>query len=406
MSVRKHYSLFLAGLLFFSCFTHRSLAQKIVWARQIGAQNASAKVLALEADGESGAKISLRSDKTLNSAKTVLFFRDENEVRTFRIAPGGSLEESSIAAIPSDSGHHSRILHTKSRNGNSYLAYARSSAMVLPLNPEWNLAYMDGNNNRLWDISLPKTVNPHHILLLADGNCLVAGMEQVEGKMKEIWFGVFDYKGKEIFFRKLGGKSDDEALSASQDSKGRLFITGYCSPDSTFLGNTRDLSGADKDGFIACFDAAGNEKFFYRQRGQGLCRTEKIVCLPDGHLLFASSLSGKDWKLPPFGFPRIGKEDIVIGLIDPATGKEKENPIRIFPNPAREVVYFGLQGPGISGKAKARLHKKDGAVLQEIDIRAEPGLSYRFNVANTSPGAYFISIKSGKKELTERVVIE
>lgn len=406
MSVRKHYSLFLAGLLFFSCFTLRCLAQKTLWAKQIGAQNASAKVFALEADGETGSIIGIRSDKNLNSAKAVLFFRDENEVRTFRIAPDGSLEASSIAAIPSDSSHLSRILHTKSRNGNSYLAYARSSAMVLPLNPDWNLAYMDGNNNRLWDISLPKTVNPHQILLLTDGNCLVAGMEQVEGKMKEIWFGVFDYKGKEIFSRKLGGKSDDEALSAGQDSKGRLFIAGYCSPDSTFLGNARDLSGADKDGFIACFDGAGNEKFFYRQRGQGLCRTEKIICLPDGHLLFASSLSGKDWKLPPFGFPRIGKEDIVIGLIDPATGKEKENPIRIFPNPAREVVYFGLQSPGISGKAKARLHKKDGTVLQELDIRAEPGLSYRFNVANTSPGAYFISIRSGKKELTERVVIE
>ena len=406
MSARAHYLFLLAGLFSLSCIPDQVLAQKIIWARQIGAKNASAKVVALEADGETGVIIGIRSDKNLTSGKSALSFTQENEVRTFRIASEGGLEESSIAVTPSDSSHLSRILHTKSRNGNSYLAYARSSAMVLPLNSEWNLAYLDGNNNRLWDISLPKSVNPHQIQLLADGNCLVAGMEQVEGKMKEIWFGVFDYKGKEIFFRKLGGKSDDEALSASQDSKGRLFIAGYCSPDSTFLGNTRDLSGADKDGFIACFDAAGNEKFFYRQRGQGLCRTEKIVCLPDGQLMFASSLSGKDWKLPPFGFPRIGKEDIVIGLIDPATGKEKENPIRIFPNPAREVVYFGMQGPGISGKAKARLHKKDGAVLQELEILAEPGLSYRFNVANTSPGAYFISIRSGKKELTERVLIE
>jgi hypothetical protein len=405
LSARAHFLLITSGLIALFCFPDQILAQKVVWARQIGAPSASARVMALEAVGETGVTIGIRADKTLNAGKASLPFGDENEIRTFRISSGGGLEEGGIAT-QSDSSHHSGSLHTKSRNGNSYLAYARSSAMVLPQNPEWNLAFLDGNNNRLWDISLPKAVIPNQIQLLADGNCLVAGSEKAEGKMKDIWFAIYAYDGKELLSRKLGGKSDDEVLTAAQDNKGRLYIAGYCSPDSSFLGNARDLSGSDKDGFIACFDAAGNEKFFYRQRGQGLCRTEKIVCLPDGQLLFASSLSGKDWKLPPFGFPKIGKEDIVIGLIDPATGKEKENPIRIFPNPAKEAVYFGLQSPEFSGKAKARLHKKDGTILQEMDIRPEPGLSYRFNVANTTPGAYFISIRSGKKELSERLVVE
>jgi hypothetical protein len=278
--------------------------------------------------------------------------------------------------------------------------------MVLPENPEWSLTYLDGNGNRLWDVSLHPGISVYRVLLLRNGNCLIAGSQKVAGKSKDIWFGVFDNKGKEILSKSMGGKSEDEALSACEDEKGQLYVAGYCSPDSSFLGNSQDLSGRDKDGFIACFDAAGNEKFFYRQRGQGLCRVEQIVSLPDGQLLFASNLSGKDWKLPPFGFPRVGVQDVVIGLIDPATGKEKENPIRVFPNPASEILYFSLQKPALSGRAKASLQKKDGTVLQELDIRAEPGLSYRFNVSNTSPGAYFIRIKSGRKEISERVVVE
>jgi hypothetical protein len=41
-----------------------------------------------------------------------------------------------------------------------------------------------------------------------------------------------------------------------------------------------------------------------------------------------------------------------------------------------------------------------------MQISAQTGSSYRFNVSNTTPGAYFISLKSGGKTLTERVVVE
>jgi hypothetical protein len=160
------------------------------------------------------------------------------------------------------------------------------------------------------------------------------------------------------------------------------------------------------DGFIMFLDKNGDEKFFYRQRGKGTCRVEQLVSLDNGNLLFVSSLVGNDWKLPPFGFPRKGLQDIVIGLIDPRSGKEKENPLRIFPNPAKETVYFSLSKTGWKGKASAYLQQKDGTILQEMEIKAEPGLNYRFNVSNTRPGPYFISIKGGKKEIKERLQVE
>jgi hypothetical protein len=41
-----------------------------------------------------------------------------------------------------------------------------------------------------------------------------------------------------------------------------------------------------------------------------------------------------------------------------------------------------------------------------MEIDGKPGSSFRFNVSNTTPGAYFITLKSGSSVLTERVLVE
>jgi len=323
----------------------------------------------------------------------------------FRVEVGGEISLSSP-----DSGitpeNNPLLKKTSSRNGNSFLAYGRSSALFPPINTEWNLAFLDGNGNRLWDIHLDSSVQVNGIALLANGNCLLGGYRIITHKNRDLWLAVFDTKGKNIWQKSAGGKSTEEVLCLAEDAEGRIFTGGYCSPDSGFLGNSDDLSGRDPDGFVAAYDAMGNEKFFNRQRGKGLSRVEKIACSKEGNLLFASSLTGSDWRLSPFGFPKKGNQDVVLGSIDPRTGREKENPLRIFPNPARETVYFSLAKPEIKGKAKALLHQKDGTLLQEMEVKCEPGLSYRFNVSNTKPGAYFITLKAGRKEIKERLIVE
>ena len=386
------------------------MAQKVLWVKHLGGKTSKAQLEGLKVNGNSQ-WLFLRSDQNLMEGRREFPFTDSSNTRAFSIQEGGDI--SLLDSIPekfldllSTTSSGQKTLKSESSNGNSYLAYGRSSAMSLPGNPDWNLAYLDGNSNRLWDIQLPEGVKIRKVDMLGNGNCLLAGSFIKGNSESDIWFGIWDSKGKELMQRSFGGKTADEAFSACHDAEGKIYISGYLAPDSSFLGNTNDLSGKDKDGFIACYDMAGNEKFLYRQRGQGLCRVEHIAATPQGNILFASTFTGKDWRLSPFGFPRIGKQDIVLGSIDPRTGKEKDNALRIFPNPAREIVYFSLQKPALKGRIQASLHSKDGRILQEMQISAQTGSSYRFNVSNTTPGAYFISLKSGGKTLTERVVVE
>jgi hypothetical protein len=234
----------------------------------------------------------------------------------------------------------------------------------------------------------------------------VVGSEKVKGDDFNIFFSLWSEYGKELWKKTIGGKFEDAALSACLDAAGNVFISGYFSADSSFMGNTRDLSGKEKDGFVACYSDRGVEKFFYRQRGDGFNSVHRVLATPLGEVMFVAQVMGKDWKLPPFGFPKTGKRDLVFGLIDPRLGKEKEGPLVVFPNPARELLFFGLQTPFVKGQIKATLHKKDGTILQEMKISGSPGSSFRFNVSNTPPGAYFVTLTGKGKSISESVVVE
>jgi hypothetical protein len=376
----------------------------VLWAKQLFTESGKAEILGLEVRQEN-VRLELRFEGTLMAGNKKLAKTGQNDFSVFRIGPDGEVSPAGLdtGAVPDS---NPLIKKTGSRNGNSYLAYGRSSALVPPFHTEWSLAFLDGNGNRLWDIHLDSSVQINCIRILANGNCLLGGYRIISEKNRDLWLAVFNTGGKPVWQKSAGGKSAEEVLALEEDAEGTIYSSGYCSPDSVFLGNSDDLSGRDADGFISAYAATGNEKFFYRQRGKGMCRVEKILCLENGNLLFTSALSGSEWRLPPFGFPKKGLQDVVIGLIDTRTGKEKENPLHIFPNPARETVYFGLTKPEISGKARAILHQKDGTVLQEMPIKADKGLSYRFNVSNTKPGTYFITLKAKNRELKERLMVE
>ena len=386
-------------------------AQQTEWVKQLAGKDAFVRPLGLFPFNENSSLLLYKTDHDVQIGRTLIPVVDSSTIKALLISQTGEISipdtipSELLKSLPSVNGNR-WLLKSKVQNGNYFLAYGLSTPLRLPTNLNWSLAFLDGNGHRLWEFHLPENQQVEQLEILPGGKCLVIGNEKKQRGDLNIFFSLWNEYGQEVWRRSMGGKSDDAALSASHDAEGNLFISGYFSADSSFLGNTRDLSGKEKDGFITCYDLKGNEKFFYRQRGDGFNSVNYLLPSSLGKVWFVSVVQGKDWRLPPFGFPRTGKQDLVIGMIDPKLGKENENPLRVFPNPAHELVYFGLEKPVSKGPMKATIHRKDGTVLQQMKISGTPGSSFRFNVSNTKPGAYFITVKGKGKSITQRVVVE
>lgn len=389
-------------------------AQQIEWARQISGQDARTRALGFyEKHGEIMTLL-FSADHPVASGRVTVKTDDSTQVNGFDITLSGeirvsdSLPAEGLKLFPKTEGNQ-WLVKSKSRNGNYFLAYGLSSPTRLPVELNWSLAFMDGNGHRLWEKRLPDRHKVNSLTMLANGQCLIVGSETGPRKNPDISIAVWNEYGQELWHRVVGGMHEDEALCSAVDAEGHLYVGGYFSADTSFLGNTTDMSGNEKDGFIACYDQKGNQKFFYRQRGTGYNSVEMLAAAPNGRLFFAGQVEGKDWRLPPFGFSRKGVADLVIGLIDPRLKEEKQSPLDVFPNPAREVVYYSLNQklPGRSKVLTATLHKKDGSPLQYTSIQNETGTSFRFNVSNTFPGAYYITVSGkGKSRFSERILVE
>lgn len=397
------------GLSFGSGFS--LFAQQTMWVRQLGGKETTIRPFGLFSLDPDRSLLVFKTDGDFSFDRKMVRNVDTSTVQAVIINQLGDLVladsiplqfKQNLAALNGNQW----LLRSQSRNGNYYLAYGPSTPLRLPNDLTWNLAYLDALGHRLWEFHLSENIQISHLELLANGHCLLVGNQTTGLGDKNLFFSVWNEYGQELIFRSLGSKADDEAHSAGHDAEGNLFVGGFFSADSSFLGNTADISGKEKDGFVACFSKDGKQKFWYRQRGNGLASVDFLRVTPLGRVLFITTLSGKDWKLPPFGVVRRGKQDLVIGMIDPKLKPESDSPLLVFPNPAREVVNFGLKDDFSKGKVLATLHQKDGTIIQKLTISGSRGATFRFNVSNTLPGAYFISLESGKKKLTERVVVE
>ncbi len=399
--------------VFFICLglSGISFAQKTIWVSHIFGENASVQGLGLFQKDDDHFQLVLKSDQAFFFGRKSIPVPDSSQIQVLKFHQNGESMEQDTGEgyfrtkIPALQGNQ-WLLKSSVRNGNYFLAYGLSTPLRIPMELSWSLAYLDGMGHRLWEFHLQESIKINHLEMLRDGKCLLVGSEKRKGGNKKILISLWNEYGQEVWRKTFGGKGDNEALSACQDLEGNFFVGGYFSADSSFLGNVKDLSGNEKDGFIACYTALGKERFFSRQRGDGFNAVTGLKSTVLGKVLFVSLVQGKDWRLNPFGLPRKGKQDLILGLLDPQQENEKESPLKIFPNPARELVYFGLEKPIGKGKAVATLHQKDGSVLQSKELNPLPGSSFRFNVSNTKPGAYFISLKCGSKVVTERVLVQ
>lgn len=399
------------GLSLGFCPGFSVFGQQLEWVRQMGGINTGISPLGLFSLNDNIALLVCKADGAFAIGRKEIQVKDSSEWLGFEIdyqgniRPADSIPNQCRQTLATLQGNQ-WLLQSRARNGNYFLAYGPSTPLRLPQNLTWNLAYLDVRGHRLWEFHLPENLQISHLELLNNGHCLIVGTEQTKRGDKNLFYSLWNEYGQELMFRTLGSQSNDEARAATHDAEGNWFLGGFFSADSTFLGNASDLSGKDQDGFIAGFGPDGKQKFWSRQRGMGFSSVEFLQVNPLGKVLFISRLEGKDWKMAPFGLIKKGKKDIVIGLLDPKIKPENDSPLQIFPNPAREVVYFGLKENWGKGKISATLHQKDGTILQKLQMSNSKGSSFRFNVSNTLPGAYFITLESGKKKISGRVVVE
>ncbi len=388
-----------------------SFSQKAVWVTHLYGENARLQPLGLFQQHENRFQLVLKADRDFSAGRQKIKVADTSRIQIIGLHQDDQKAEQDTGEayyqnrIPLLQGNQ-WLLKSSVRNGNYYLAYGLSTPLLIPSKLSWSLAYLDGRGHRLWEFHLPETIQVSQIEMLRDGKCLLVGSDQRKNGSRAIMISLWSEYGKELWRKTFGGKGDNEALSACQDLEGHLYVSGYFSADSSFMGNVRDLSGNEKDGFIACYSLSGQERFFSRQRGEGFNSVNFIRPANPGKIMFLAAFRGKDWRLGPFGLPLKGRQDLIAGLLDPLQANDQDSPLVVFPNPATELVYFGLEKSIGRGRAKATLHKKDGSILQSMEIDGRPGSSFRFNVSNTQPGAYFITLKCGTKALTERVLVQ
>ena len=399
----------MAGLGF--CPGFSVFAQQTLWVKQVFGPGTSLRPYGLFTLDQDRCMLIFKADGRYETDRKAFENADTSAVKALIINSSGSISQPDSIPnyiLQSIAGLHGNqwLLRTEARNGNYFLAYGPSTPLRLPIGLTWNLAYLDGNGHRLWEFHLPENQHIARLTLLANGHCLLAGYETTNNGDRNIFIALWNEYGQELWRRAPGSRFGDEAMTSAIDAENNLYVGGYFTADSTFMGNTADLSGNEQDGFVACYTKEGKQKFFYRQRGQGWNAVDQLAVNALGKVFFVATVRGSDWRLAPFGFPRKGRQDLVVGLIDPKQDAGKPAPITVFPNPAREIVFFGLNQTIGKGKLTARLHKKDGTVLQQMTMGNAKGTSFRFNVANTPPGPYFITVEGGKTKATERVVVE
>ena len=104
LQIRFPFFLLAAGLLLPA--QGRLLAQKIIWAKQLSAADATAEIVGLDLI-ENEVLLRIRSDKNLRAGRKQLDFRDASEVRILRLSESGEL--SPADSLPSVEGRASRV---------------------------------------------------------------------------------------------------------------------------------------------------------------------------------------------------------------------------------------------------------------------------------------------------------
>lgn len=157
----------------------------------------------------------------------------------------------------------------------------------------------------------------------AAGNAVVVGESTGQLPLQppvvgELFIAKYDTDGNRLWLHQWGSGGDganrDSGRGVALDAAGNAYMTGYM--PRAYAGTT---SGGSGDGFVAKYDANGNQVWFSRIRGLGPDEANAIAVTNDGGTIYVTGRTNSDFDLADFPLQSglcCGQPDAFIARLD------------------------------------------------------------------------------------------
>ncbi|MXV39220.1 T9SS type A sorting domain-containing protein [Flavobacteriaceae bacterium Ap0902] len=220
-----------------------------------------------------------------------------------------------------------------------------------------------------WEKSLGGEMSDNltNIIPTNDNGFIIGGTTQ-QNKDQDInidwWIMKMDVKGDVEWEKTIDIGSRDVLVGINKTKAGNYLLSGF----NEVIGTTNQKDKQDGEDYIAIkIDETGKELWRKKIGGKSSDRLNKTLVTRDGGYILAGtsdSKSNEDKKSENFG-----REDFwVVKLLDSESQLEKiEESIEVYPNPARDYVNILIHQPFKS--ADLQIVDMAGAIVQENTIK-------------------------------------
>lgn len=204
----------------------------------------------------------------------------------------------------------------------------------------------------------------------------------------DIFLARYEADGTPLWARAVGSEQADQP-AALLYRNGQAVIGGFHFKEMTWDGLSAD-PGEGVGAFVASFDAAdGRGQWLYGISSDGLAFVDALAENPSGGLLALGSFTGTI-EVDGQQFRAPGHYDMLLSSItEQATGHSRiypDNELRIFPNPANEVLYIQAEKVSMAG---LYIYDSTGRLVQSYHRSALPVV---LPVQNLSAGVYYVIV--------------
>lgn len=246
-------------------------------------------------------------------------------------------------------------------------------------------------------------------LCLAEGNVYVTGYYQQSLKIgseyvvgngfNESYVAKFDATLNPVWLKSLGGGDNDEGEGIVYDGNKSLYLCGGFKGNSTFDQQSVKsngeydlyLSKMDEDGNVLWVKNVGGKKNDYAFALRYANQTLYVSGYFSDTAYFSQNLLVSKGLADGF-VARLDRTNAIVG-------QDYEESIRIYPNPASDVIHINLDQYGSRGRYV--LSNLEGKRMDEGNLENPLML---IHLEDLTPGMYLLSIQTGQQNFQYKIV--